>query len=139
MRSRLEARYAGWLDRHELVWRYEPQCFADEIDQYLPDFAVECRIWGVECTVYIEVKPTQLTSIELDRLLGRFGIIWRSTAAPILLEIEELTQPVMFFPDGIFPDTRLTPEQVGARSRWAAWSITKQGLELIIAPPRDWR
>lgn len=38
MRSRLEARFAAFLDSSGRPWRYEPTCFADETGQYLPDF-----------------------------------------------------------------------------------------------------
>lgn len=40
MRSRLEAGYAQWLDRWDFTWEYEPECFASERWQYLPDFLV---------------------------------------------------------------------------------------------------
>jgi hypothetical protein len=33
MRSRLEARYAAWLDRHGFTWEYEPRCYATEAGQ----------------------------------------------------------------------------------------------------------
>lgn len=52
MRSRLEAQFAQWLDAGAFSWDYEPQCFADETGQYLPDFLVP----GVG---YIEIKPTE--------------------------------------------------------------------------------
>lgn len=54
MRSRLEAAYAASL--HGLAtWEYEPECFADETGQYLPDFRVW---WGTEDFTYVEIKPT---------------------------------------------------------------------------------
>jgi len=53
MRSRLEASFAAVLDSATLTWRYEPQCFADQAGQYLPDFLV---IFEGE-RVYLEVKP----------------------------------------------------------------------------------
>lgn len=40
MRSRLEARFAAWMDRNEWEWAYEPECFATEEGQYLPDFEI---------------------------------------------------------------------------------------------------
>lgn len=43
MRSRLEAKYAQYLDGQSLlVWEYEPNCFASERGQYLPDFKTVC-------------------------------------------------------------------------------------------------
>lgn len=44
MRSRTEALYAASL--HGIAtWEYEPECFADEHGQYLPDFRVW---WGTD-------------------------------------------------------------------------------------------
>jgi hypothetical protein len=40
MRSRLEAAYAQHLDADNYPWEYEPECFADETGQYLPDFRI---------------------------------------------------------------------------------------------------
>lgn len=57
MRSRLEARFAQALDEASATWAYEPQAFADETGQYLPDFQVT-GIVGAPA-IYIEVKPTQ--------------------------------------------------------------------------------
>ncbi|MCM3882244.1 hypothetical protein [Frankia sp. R82] len=51
MRSRLEADFAGWLDRQGLKWEYEPTCFAGPDGQWLPDF----RLSGYD--IYIELKP----------------------------------------------------------------------------------
>lgn len=55
MRSRLEARVAATLDRKDISWEYEPDCFADETGQYLPDF----RVWyeASKARTYLEVKP----------------------------------------------------------------------------------
>jgi hypothetical protein len=51
MRSRLEAAFAQELDARDLEfgWKYEPECFADESGQYLPDFQY--------LDIYYEVKP----------------------------------------------------------------------------------
>lgn len=53
MRSRLEASFAQFLDDSGVSWAYEPECFADESGQYLPDFKVQLR----ERTLYVELKP----------------------------------------------------------------------------------
>lgn len=50
MRSRLEALYAAGFDDDGIPWEYEPECFADDTGQYLPDF----RFSGVDD--YLEVK-----------------------------------------------------------------------------------
>ena len=82
MRSRLEADYARWLDQKGYDWQYEPQCFASENGQYLPDFLVEDRTGEQE---YVEVKPLTGSPAqpyknfrEVDPLLERMTIIWAS-------------------------------------------------------------
>lgn len=58
MRSRLEARYAAWLDSKGIQWRYEPQCFGSDEGQYLPDFRLFGVTWmGLERPLFVEVKP----------------------------------------------------------------------------------
>src|ERR1022692_3298622 len=59
-RSRLEASGAAQFDRDEaegkiLSWDYEPLCFANETDQYLPDFRALHPLNGY---IYVEVKPS---------------------------------------------------------------------------------
>lgn len=81
MRSRLEAQAAARLDARGMKWEYEPQCFADETGQYLPDFYVHG--WG-----YIEVKPTRAHAAEA---LERMHIILGSVPEAQLL---------VFVPDG---------------------------------------
>lgn len=79
MRSRLEARYAAWLDSQSIVWEYEPRCFASEHGQYLPDFAVRnVDFMGTPCDVYIEVKPTEMFLDDATNLLERQESIWNS-------------------------------------------------------------
>lgn len=59
MRSRLEARYAAWLDNVGINWTYEPRCFASPEGQYLPDFRLDGVEWlGSPRRVYVELKPT---------------------------------------------------------------------------------
>lgn len=49
-RSRLEAKWACFFDLMNWKWQYEPCDF----NGWIPDFG----IYGYECTVYVEVKPT---------------------------------------------------------------------------------
>lgn len=58
MRSRLEAGFAQWLDKWNFNWEYEPECFAHERGQYLPDFLLR-SVWVIDGPrdVYVEVKP----------------------------------------------------------------------------------
>lgn len=61
MRSRNEAGFAQWLDRHFWNWEYEPDCFADPTGQYLPDFRVLFNE-RPGSGIYVEVKPTRATA-----------------------------------------------------------------------------
>lgn len=61
MRSRLEARWAAFLDEWAepyrdigIGWEYEPRAFADGHRQYLPDFVIT----GLGFPIYYEVRPT---------------------------------------------------------------------------------
>lgn len=77
MRSRLEARYASWLDKAGIAWQYEPNAFASAAGQYLPDFRLDgVVILGSEQTVYVDVKPTA-TDVT-HALMYRMAIIWES-------------------------------------------------------------
>jgi hypothetical protein len=82
MRSRLEADYARHLDqeRDPLPWLYEPQCFASERGQYLPDFQIDpdTQPW------YVEVKPFGLTVAQIDQALDRMTILWSSNPNAML-------------------------------------------------------
>lgn len=80
MRSRTEAAYAARLDQAGLDWQYEPQCFADETRQYLPDF----RIVDRGCTVYVEVKGA-LPLDEVAAIQRRMEVIWTSEPTAMLV------------------------------------------------------
>lgn len=73
MRSRLEAKYAQWLDESAMQWEYEPRCFADGRTQYLPDF----RISDATGCIYIDVKGGYASSADIKALaLERMPAIW---------------------------------------------------------------
>lgn len=76
MRSRLEARFAGWLDRRGLGWEYEPTCFGSPDGQYLPDFRLQ-GVAGVEGALYVEVKPAR-SDLDIWAVLRRMEIVWAS-------------------------------------------------------------
>ncbi len=60
MRSRLEAGFATWLDKHHFEWEYEPYALATDDGQYLPDFVLGnvFAAWLPKpVTVVVEVKP----------------------------------------------------------------------------------
>lgn len=61
MRSRLEARVAGHLDQIGIPWLYEPDCFASQDRQYLPDF----ELWPDDTKsglprAFLEIKPASI-------------------------------------------------------------------------------
>ena len=88
MRSRLEADYAAHLDRWGAHWEYEPECFASEAGQWLPDFGWSFVKDDSRATLD-EVKPAGAL-IELrqadpfafhghvDSILTRMTIAWQS-------------------------------------------------------------
>lgn len=78
MRSRLEARFAASLEQLWRQWDYEPECFADNNGQYLPDFMVQCS----NERVYIEVKPT--AELATAALHGPMSIIHSSDPHAVL-------------------------------------------------------
>lgn len=62
-RSRLEARWAVFLETLQLQWRYEPEGFRLPSGPYLPDFLLE--LWGEGGRGYwVEIKPTDPTDRE---------------------------------------------------------------------------
>lgn len=65
MRSRLEAHAASRLDHVGIPWEYEPDCFASEAGQCLPDF----KLFGKP--FYLEVKPLGVLSTEQIKALRR--------------------------------------------------------------------
>lgn len=76
MRSRLEARFAAFLDRAGFAWEYEPRAFASERGQYLPDFRVISADGGRD--LYVEVKGAEPSDDEAARLMRRMEIIFAS-------------------------------------------------------------
>jgi hypothetical protein len=87
MRSRLEADYAGHLDRGGRPWEYEPVCFGGDDGQWLPDFRVG-RV-GSSQTWLVELKPASLLKSRkgeagwdvvrrIDEILARASIAWLS-------------------------------------------------------------
>lgn len=70
-RSRLEARWAVFLDHLKLEWKYEPQGYMVEGQPYLPDFWVDGLGW-------VEVKG------EIDRAgLLKLGLAARPDGLPM--------------------------------------------------------
>lgn len=86
MRSRLEATYAAIMDNDGFCWEFEPECFADETGQYLPDFLR----WDPENPPtgtrgeYVEVKPSAAPGPATREVLRRMEIIWSSKPDALL-------------------------------------------------------
>jgi hypothetical protein len=78
MRSRLEARFAAFLDAEGFEWIYEPRAYAGDGGQYLPDFVLP----QTEYPAYVEVKPTLELALAAT---GRMQVIWESEPNAILL------------------------------------------------------
>lgn len=129
MRSRLEAKYAAWLDHLKLSWEYEPRCFADERQQYLPDFRVEgVRFLLGTPTIYVEVKPTlplARTFIE-DR---PYEAIWASEPdAVVALEISREPHTMVAL-----------PASLGGGAFHCVWTNAGNQVALGVALHQPWR
>lgn len=80
MRSRLEADFAGFLDRSGAEWEYEPLCFAGPDGQWLPDF----RVTYNEDRIYFEIKPESLLEGDVDAVLTQMTVAWLTEPGAIL-------------------------------------------------------
>lgn len=80
-RSRLEARWAIFLDHMRIGWEYEPEGFETSAGLYLPDFKIssECVRYEVDAlgrpideaghgAVYLEVKGAPLSQVDAEKL-----------------------------------------------------------------------
>ena len=119
MRSRLEAGFAQWCDEIGLPWEYEPECFATEEGQYLPDFLLPA-VWvlweDIRLDLYVEVKPGHLGA-EHEALFDRWSRIIKATK-----------------PESLF--TVIWPSQSGYDFPWVA---TPQGPALGRRLPQPWQ
>lgn len=129
MRSRLEAKYAQWLDTNGATWEYEPQCFANEDGQYLPDFLIR-NVWVLVgyFDVYVEVKPL-LSMFPAERLREVAGIIAASKPEAIVVRdaADQTTVGVCFAP------------WMRLRAASCYWTFTSAD-EMALAPKlrREW-
>lgn len=73
-RSRLEARWAVFMDQLDVDWTYEPEGFETPTGRYLPDFFIRFRPDDCNAIRYpgagywLEVKPRQPTDDEVSKL-----------------------------------------------------------------------
>lgn len=148
MRSRLEAGYAAWLDQWSFDWEYEPQAFASQRGQYLPDFLLkkvpEARADGkvVTTDVYVEVKPAGWTG-DLDALARRMAIIAESKVNDTTLLLEVPGRPPRELLVFGYPERQLSWHE-SAWSYNVAWSDDPHGrpdgieyLALAVVLGRD--
>lgn len=81
-RSRLEARWAVFLDCVGIKWTYEPEGYVlNSGGYYLPDFFLpETKIWNGECIgCFLEVKP------EINNVDDKWELFSRESDYPIIL------------------------------------------------------
>ena len=130
MRSRLEARYAAWLDKLHMRWEYEPRAFADATRQYLPDFLIhDVVILGSPRRLYVDVKPTEAHAT--GPLRHRMAVIWESDPDCFLAVEAPDSSTLLMFPPC------LKAFDNGARFVWAMESPSFQPA-LVPAITRTW-
>lgn len=66
-RSRLEARWAVFMDHLDVPWEYEPQGYLVDNQPYLPDFLVHPN---TDRAFWLEIKGTFPSQDELDKARG---------------------------------------------------------------------
>lgn len=139
-RSRLEAKWAVFLDALEIKWEYEPEGFDLGGIWYLPDFWLP----DFECGMFLEVKPGEFTAQEREkcerlcrltrrevwlgvgepdfrayeyyRLMGKRGeeklVIFRGAPNACAAEGEDEMYQDTWWGGVDYPDMRIDPEQI---------------------------
>lgn len=79
MRSRLEVRWARWLDECLVKWSYESQGFRQDSLAYRPDFALSRLNW------WMEVKPFAPLPAEVEKA----RMVAAGTGRPVLIVVAE--------------------------------------------------
>jgi hypothetical protein len=75
-RSRLEARWAVFMDELDVDWQYEPEGFDTSAGRYLPDFFLKFRADVPDATRYpgagywLEVKPVPPQADEVAKMMA---------------------------------------------------------------------
>lgn len=111
MRSRTEALFAASLEG-SCTWVYEPECFADETGQYLPDFLVS---FTEVDRVYYEIKPTMAQVAPAARRME------------IILSTHPKAHLDVTIPQGIWPDVEFisAARRSGLKGKWHGPAFTK--------------
>lgn len=138
MRSRLEADFAGALDRDGYKWEYEPTCFAGPDGQWLPDFYCD----EIGDGVYIEVKPASLATFDtfdtpamsevinrVDKVLRKMSVAWLSKPAAYV----ELIFWTYGLPDRLDAPLRIlgSHEHKAGPPVWLAYTPTNREVPLL--------
>lgn len=131
MRSRLEAGFAAWLDSERISWEYEPECFASEQGQYLPDFRLvdvpgDYGSNGDRGPFYVEIKPAMAGAQVITDACRRMEVVWASHP--------NATLAVMGPHDLCFWGFPIT---VGQRWGVGAWTQCHFGCELLAIDAYD--
>ncbi len=121
MRSRLEADYAAWLDRMNRTWEYEPECFAAQDGQWLPDFRVAQGRTDSGAHL-VELKPAQILDLkrgeDLEDVINRVDALIRKMRPAFESEPESSIDLVFWRYGANNPELVI----VGARNRpYTAW------------------
>lgn len=101
MRSRLEASIAQWLDAEGVDWTYEPEAFASEEGQYLPDF--ELRHVEMFVTTTLVENPRYIEEESTD-----FRVQYMPIPAPVYLEVKPNIEAASEQMDRVAPIIRAT-------------------------------
>lgn len=129
MRSRLEARYAQWLDAQGLEWTYEPRCFASDDGQYLPDFQIDgVRVLGSVHPIFVEVKPNFDYLKRSDHCSWSRIINASIPDAFFVVEVESTICPLV-----------TAPQTHGGFNWRGAWTRSPEGVELVFQLIDHWR
>lgn len=81
-RSRLEARWAVFLDRLGVIWEYEPEGYLVNGEGYLPDFFIP------EWNAFIEVKPNiEAVAADNVRLIAFSNMVRTDTGGKVIFAV----------------------------------------------------
>lgn len=129
MRSRLEARWAVWMDCLGVLWEYEPAAIRLDGRNRWPDF------WLPEQEVWIEVKPLH-TRADIHYSLS----VAEQTGSP-LLWLAGSPWPgdyrVSLAPFGCLDEVRGLRFAVGRRDHSQLWIVDVGRVVSIPLPPRE--
>jgi hypothetical protein len=101
-RSRLEARWAVYLDSLGLQWEYELQGFDLEGTRYLPDF------WLPQVRMWAEVKPEEFSAEEYRKL----GLLAKHSGHKCIMLVGVPECKAYDFVEWISPDECITTDCV---------------------------